>query len=77
MLSKETECLTDRRLEMKARPLACKVSVPYPLLKVCGNSAQLIYTHTVIIFEVQHTRNSFGKCLVKPKFQSYFALVGK
>jgi hypothetical protein len=62
---------------MKARPLACKVSAPYPLLKVCGNSAQLIYTHTVIIFEVLQTRDSFGKWPVKPKFQSYIALVGE
>jgi hypothetical protein len=51
-VSKEAECLTDTRLEMKARPLACKVSALCLLLKFCRNSAQLIYTHTVIIFEV-------------------------
>ena len=50
MLSKEAECLTDTRLEMKARPLTFKVSVPCPLLKFCGKSAQLIYTHTHIIY---------------------------
>jgi hypothetical protein len=77
VLSKEAECLTDTHVEIKARPLACKVSAPCPLLKVCGNSAQLIYTHTVIIFEVQQTRDSFGKWLVKLKFHSYTALVGE
>ena len=74
---KEAEYLRDTRLEMKARPLACKVFAPCPLLKVCGNSAQLIYRHTVIIFEVQQTRDRFGKCLVKLKFLSYIALVGE
>ena len=58
----------DTRLEMKAGPLACKVSVPCQLLKICGNSARLIYTHTVIIFEVQQTREIFAKWLVKLKF---------
>ena len=48
------ECLTDTRLEIKARPLVYKVSVMCPLLlKVDGNTAQLIYLDTVIIFEVQ------------------------
>ena len=61
MFSKEAECLTDTCLEMKARPLACKVSVPCSLIKVCRNSAQLIYTHKVNIFEVQKTRESLGK----------------
>ena len=68
--------MTDTRLEIKARPLACNVSAPYPLLKVCGNSAQLIYPQTVI-FEGQHTRYSFGNWLVKLKFHSYIALVGE
>jgi hypothetical protein len=77
VFSKEAECLTDTRLEMKARPLACKVSALCPLLKVCGNSAQSIYSHTVIIFEVQQTRDSFGKFLVKLEFHSYIALVGE
>ena len=76
MLSKEAECLMDTRLEMKARPLACKVSALCLLLKFCRNSAQLIYTHTVIIFEVKQTRYSFGKRLVKTKFQSFIALFG-
>ena len=30
-----------------------------------------------IIFEVQHTRDSFGKWLVKLRFHSYIALVGQ
>ena len=47
------ECLTDTRIEMKARLLAYNVSVTCPLLKVDGNSTQLIYPGTVIIFEVQ------------------------
>jgi hypothetical protein len=55
--------ITDTRLEMKARPLACKVSALCPLLKVFGNSAQLIYSHKVIIFEVQQTRDSFASGL--------------
>jgi hypothetical protein len=63
----EAECLTDTRLEIKARPLACKVPAPCPLPKVCGNSAQLIYPDTVVIFEVLQTRDSFGIWLVKLK----------
>ena len=62
---------------MKARPLACKVSAPCPILKVCGKSAQLNYPHIVIILEVKQTRDSFGKWLDKLKFISYIALVGK
>ena len=54
-----------------------QISVPLPLLKVSGNSAQLVYIHTVIISEVQQTRYSFGKWPVKPKFQSNIALFGK
>ena len=37
----------------------------------------MIYTHTIIIFEVQQTRDRFGKCLVKQKFQSYIAVIGE
>ena len=58
-------------------PLECEVSAPCPFLKFCGNSAQLIYTHKVIIFEVQQTRHSFGQWLVKLKFHSYISLVGE
>jgi hypothetical protein len=46
------ECLTDTRLEMTGRPLAYKVSAPFPLSKVDRNSAQLIYPDTVFVFEV-------------------------
>ena len=63
--------MTDTRLDVKARPLACKVSPSCPLLKVCGKSGRLVYAHTVIIFEVQQTRDSFGNWFVKLKFQSY------
>ena len=35
----------------------------------------MIYTHTVIKFEVKQTRDSFGKWRVKLKFHSYIALV--
>ena len=77
VLSKEAECLTDRRLEMKARPLAYKVSAPCPLSKVGGNSAHLIYPDIVVIFDVQQTCESFGKWLLKLKFQSNTALVGE
>ena len=77
MLSKVAECLEVTRLEMKARPLVFKVSVLCPLLKFRGNSAQLMYTHKVIIFEVEQTRDSFGMCLLKQKFQAYIAPVGK
>ena len=72
-----SRCLKDTRLEMKTRTLACKVSAPCPLSKVCGNSAQFIYPDTVVIFEVQQTRDSFGNWLVKLKFYSYIALVGE
>ena len=71
----EAEYLADSRLKMRARPLACKVSATCKLSKAGGNSAQLIYPHTVIIFEVQQTRDSFGKWLVKLKFHSYISLV--
>ena len=77
MLSNEAECLTDTSLEMKARPLAFKVSALRPISKVGGNSAQLIYTDTVVIFEVQQTFESFVKWLVKLKFQSYIAIFGE
>jgi len=53
VLSKEAKCLKDTRLEMKASPLECKVSTKCPLLNDCGNIAQFIYKHTVIIFEVR------------------------
>ena len=76
MLSKEAECLTDIRLEMKTRPLACKVSATCPLSKVFGNSAHLIYPETFVVFELKQTRESFGKWLVKLKFKSYIALMG-
>ena len=77
MLSKEAECLTDTRREMKARILVCKVSSPCPLSKVGQNSTQMIYTCTVIMIVVQ-TRDSFGRWLVKLKFHSYYnALVGE
>ena len=62
---------------MNARRLVCKASAPCPILKVCGYSAQLIYAHTVIKFEVHQTRDSFGKWLVKLKFHFYIALVGE
>ena len=39
VLSKEAEFLTDASLEIKARPLACKVSERCPLSKVGGNGA--------------------------------------
>ena len=51
----------------------CAVSIIKSLLKQCTAD---LYAQ-VIIFEVQQTRDSFGKWLVKPKFQSYIALVGK
>ena len=51
----------------------CSVSI----IKVCGNSAQFIYPDTVVILEVQQTRDSFGKWLVKLKFHFYIALVGE
>jgi hypothetical protein len=38
--------------EMKANPAPNKLFAPCPLLKVDGNSAQLIYPDTVVIFEV-------------------------
>ena len=69
--------MTNTCLEMKARPSACKVSAPCPLLKLCGKSVQLINTHTDITFEIKQTRDSFGKWLVKLKFHSYIALVGE
>ena len=68
--------MTDTRLEMKAPPLACKISASCAILKVCGNSAQLNYTHT-LIFGVQQTRDSFGKWLLKLKFHYYIALVAE
>ena len=47
----------------------CKVSAPYPFPEVGGSPDK------VVIFEVQQTRDSFGKWLVKLKIQSYIALV--
>ena len=47
------------------------------IIKSLRKQCKLIYTNTVIIFEVQQTRDSFGKWLVKPKIQSYIALVGE
>ena len=52
MLSKEAECLKDTRQEINAFPLTCKVSAPCPLSNVGENCAQLIYSATVVIFEV-------------------------
>ena len=75
MLSKEAEFLKDTRLEMKARTLACKVTAP--LSKVGGNSAHWIYPDTFVIFEVQQTRDSVGKWLVKLNFHTYVDLVGE
>ena len=64
-VSKEAECLTDTRPEMKARPIACKVSAPCSLSKVDGFSLQMMFSDTAVIFEVQQTRDRFGKWPLK------------